>query len=139
MAKKYRAFTAEFKLAAVRRMEAEGGSVLALARDLGIRRQLLYRWQAVYAAEGPGGLIGKRRGPKPKGAEPPPKAPAAGAAERLRARVRALERLVGRQAMELDFFAAALREVGEPSLRKDGLGGTASTPSSESGHARKAD
>jgi transposase len=139
MSKKYRVFTAEFKLAAIERMEA-GGNTLALARELGIQRQLLYKWKAAFDAGGAEGLIRKRPGPKPKGTEPPPRErPAVSEAERLRARVLELERLAGRQAMELDFFEAALREVGVASRRKKRLGGTASTPSSGSGRARKAD
>ena len=136
MSKKQPVYTPEFKLAAVRRM-VEGCNIVALAEELGVPRRSLYNWKAAHEAGGPEGLKPHRRGPKPKGASPPPGG--GSEVEALRARVEELERLAGRQAMELDFFEAALREVGAPSRRKDGLGGTASMPSSGSGRARKAD
>lgn len=42
--KKYRRFSREFKLAAVGRMQA-GESPSALARELDVRRKLLYQWK----------------------------------------------------------------------------------------------
>jgi hypothetical protein len=52
-------------------------------------------------------------------AEPEPSAGTAPDREQeaLRKKVAALERLVGQQAAELDFFAAALRNIGAPDPR----------------------
>ncbi|MBT7235260.1 MAG: helix-turn-helix domain-containing protein [Rhodospirillaceae bacterium] len=144
MSQKYREFSVEFKLKAVERV-ASGCKVQPLARELGVRRQLLYRWKATFEARGLAGLQPQKRGPKPGGrvvnaSGAPPGDPPPGSSEvaTLRARVEELERLAGRQAMELDFFGQALREVGAPQLGQPSSGGTASTPSSEAGRARKA-
>ncbi|MDP6563216.1 MAG: transposase, partial [Alphaproteobacteria bacterium] len=131
MTYKHRVHTAEFKLLAVRRM-IRGCNVKALAEELGVRRQLLYKWKAAFEAGGPDNLLPKRRGRRGKGAEPPPGQPVSEVAQ-LRARIAELERLAGRQAMELDFFAEALRVVGAPSPRNERPGATASTPSSGRG------
>jgi transposase-like protein len=49
VAKERRQFSREFKLAALARFKATG-NVEALAQELGIRREMLYRWQAKFAA-----------------------------------------------------------------------------------------
>jgi hypothetical protein len=51
--------------------------------------------------------------------------------ERAQRRVAELERKVGQQQLELDFFRQALRQVEALSRPKDGRGATASTPSSK--------
>jgi len=48
----------------------------------------------------------------------------------LNARIVELERKVGRQQLELDFFQQALRQVREKRRPSDGLGAKPSTPSS---------
>lgn len=136
-------FNQEFKLAAVERMLA-GENVSALARELGVARKFLYVWRDRYRAAGPGALVPQRPGPKPKSksASPPPPreaAPAAGATEAAsvdalrsaRARIAELERKVGRQALELDFFRRALRHFEETRRPDDGPGVPASTRSSD--------
>jgi len=83
-------------------------NVSALARELGIRRKFLYQWRdeaRAVAAEAP--------------ACDPEK-------EGLQRRVTELERLVGRQAAEIDFFKGALRRVEELRQRKSASGGAAS-------------
>jgi transposase-like protein len=52
MPKKARVFSREMKLAAIRRMMA-GESVSALARELKLRRHLLYLWRDNFRAGGP--------------------------------------------------------------------------------------
>jgi len=105
-----RVFTTEFKERAVLRLEA-GDQFSALAAELGVRRKLLYDWAKAYRAHGVAGL-NRKRGPKPGGrrssptpARPTPADPLAQA----QARVAELERLVGRQQVDLDFFRRALR------------------------------
>ena len=125
MSKERRRFTREFKLAALARFE-EAGDVRALARELGIRRELLYKWRSKYEAGGASALTttGRPRGVPMPAAEPP-----AGMddADRARRRIAELERKVGQQQVELDFFQEALRQVKDLSQPKDALGGPAST------------
>ncbi len=120
------------KLALVRRIEA-GERLGAVAVELGIRRKLLYEWRAAYRALGAAGL-NRKRGPKagarkaagsspglassaapsvPAGASPSARpgdeqAQARELAE-AQARIAELERVIGRQQVDLDFFREALR------------------------------
>lgn len=104
----------ELKLAAVRRVLA-GESVRGVAEELGVRRKRVYVWKDRYAELGEGGLV-RRRGGRPRkeasttinGSEA-----MAGRGELLAARKRIaeLERKVGQQELELDFFAEALRRI----------------------------
>jgi transposase-like protein len=107
-------YTKELKLAAVRRVVA-GESVRAVAQELGIRRKRIYVWKDRYAELGEGGLVQGR------GGRPRKEVPAAenqsearvGRGELLAARKRIaeLERKVGQQELELDFFGEALRRI----------------------------
>jgi len=105
----------ELKLEAVRRVRA-GESVSAVAQELGIRRKRLYVWKDRYTELGEAGL-GQRRGGRPR-----KEAPAAGSESEAmvgrgellaaRRRIAELERKVGQQELELDFFGEALRRIG---------------------------
>jgi transposase-like protein len=122
-----RAFTPEFKEAAVRRLLA-GESGTALSRELDVRRGVLYRWRDAYRAEGVRGLSRKRGRPAP-GHEPPPKLPRDPRDERIAA----LERLAGQQAAELHFFETAFRALNLATPGHDAPGASGSTrPSSRS-------
>lgn len=102
-----RVFTTAFKERAVLRLEA-GEQFSALAAELGVRRKLLYDWRKAWRRLGVAGL-NRKRGPKPgllgSGGPPGGAAPLAQA----QARIAELERLVGRQQVDLDFFRKALR------------------------------
>jgi len=111
--RKGRVYDRSFKLAALERLAA-GESVSGLARALGIRRELLCEWRKAYRAGGAAALRGRGRpsvaakvalarssGELPPGLPPPDELALA------RQRIAALERKIGRQALELDFFAAA--------------------------------
>ncbi len=101
-----RVFTIEFKELAVRRLEA-GASASALAAELGVRRKLLYDWRQAYREHGVAGL-NRKRGPKP--GKPRVKREAADdPLLQAQARIAELERLVGQQQVDLDFFRRALR------------------------------
>ena len=147
---KARVFSREFKLAAVSRM-LSGENVCALARELTVRRKLLYEWRDAFRAGGAGALrpqgrprkgtavVGARR-PGGRALSPAPAPP--GAEEELaaaRLRIAELERKIGQQALEADFFEQALRQVGASRRPSDRPGGTASTLSSRRGCVRKAD
>ena len=108
-----RVFSTEFKQGVVLRLEA-GERIAAVADELKIRRKLLYEWRAAYRAMGVAGL-NRKRGPKPGGLAArasPEAAPAPDAASELaraKARIAELERVIGRQQVDLDFFRRALR------------------------------
>lgn len=103
-----RIFTTEFKERAVLRLEA-GASASALAAELGVRRKLLYDWRHAYREHGVAGL-NRKRGPKP-GRLRGQREPAGDALSQAQARIAELERLVGRQQVDIDFFRRALRLI----------------------------
>ena len=105
-----RVFSTEFKERAVLRLEA-GEPATTLAVELGVRRKLLYDWCKSYRLLGVAGL-NRKRGPKPGGQRmipPPERVTPADPLAQAQARVAELERLVGRQQVDLDFFRRALR------------------------------
>lgn len=129
----------DFKLQAVNRMLG-GANVSALARALGVRRKLLYEWRDAFRAGGPEALRGRGRPRKgTAGAAPaalasdgggaPPADGEAALAAALR-RVAELERKVGQQQLDLDFFKQALRQVEALRRPSERPGAAASTPSS---------
>jgi transposase len=140
-----RRFSREFKLAALRRMQG-GENVSALARELGIRRKYLYAWLERYRIGGAVGLrscgrptkeealaMSAEEGPPPdpKGVLLPPTASDRGSLLKAERRIAELERKIGRQQVELDFFQRALRQVKDVRQRSGTLGAPASTRSSK--------
>jgi transposase len=137
-----RRFSRDFKLTALQRMLA-GENVSALCRDLGIARKLLYDWRERYRL---GGVVALRERGRPTRAEsdalramglgrpvvplvegeglPPVKSDALLVAYR---RIAELERKVGEQALDLDFFQGALQRIEGAQLVKDGAGVTGSS------------
>ncbi|MBZ5538850.1 MAG: transposase [Acidobacteriia bacterium] len=109
--KKPRVFSRDYKMHAVERMLA-GESGSALARELQVRRKLLYEWKDAYLV---GGAKALRSRGRPRRGErlglPPQVGPGRGELLRARQRIAELERIVGRQQLEHDFFAEALRRV----------------------------
>ena len=134
MTRRYR-FTQETKLAAVKRMLA-GENVRTLSRELPVSRKTLYDWRAKYLSGGAMALRGPGRPRDLVGVDPPPSLTAVSSlpphAELVKARARIveLERKVGRQQLELDFFQQALRQVRGKRRPSDGPGAKPSTPSS---------
>ena len=137
-------FSHEFKLEILRRMDA-GENVSALARELGVSRKSIYQWRDRFRLAG-GQALRSRRGRISKAevlapaaprenpdAEKPPDPPARQTSleelARAQRRIAALERKVGQQQVELDFFQQALRQVREQRLRSGVPGETASTKS----------
>jgi transposase len=119
--KERKELTIEFKRAALARM-VPGVKISALARELGICRQRLYDWRAALRA----GDEHLRRPGRPRRA--PPRRPRR--SDPAPQRVAELERIVGQQQLELDFFKEALRRVEELRRPSNRPGATASTPSS---------
>src|ERR1700722_18499239 len=101
----------ELKLAAVHRVLA-GESVSAVAQELGIGRKRLYVWKDRYAELGEAGLAHRRGGrPRKIGSERkngPDAMSGRGELLAARRRIAELERKVGQQELELDFFGEYL-------------------------------
>nr|WP_246771306.1 helix-turn-helix domain-containing protein [Aestuariivirga sp. YIM B02566] len=96
---------------AIKRVE-RGEGVLPVARDLGVTRKALHDWVRAYKALGPEGL-NRKRGPKPgrRRLKPVPDVPIGegrGALAVAHHRIAELERVIGRQQLELDFFSTSL-------------------------------
>lgn len=123
--KESRTLSTPEKQSLVRRLEA-GERVAALAIEAGVLRKSLYQWRAAYRAFGAAGL-NRKRGPKsggrasggptatasgPPDARPPDTGPPNELAK-AQARIAELERLVGRQQADMDFFRKALRSWDE--------------------------
>jgi len=117
-----RRFSREFKIAAVRRV-MEGEPVGAVARDLGIAFRLLWTWRKRVAEKGEEYLHELGR-PKQWQQARPGDRPDEGRQQR---RMAELERVVGRQQMEIRFLAKALRQVEEQRQQKKNAGGVASS------------
>jgi transposase len=60
--RKRRRFTQEFKLEAVRLLEAGGRPAAEIARELGVPRNRLYKWQEQVRNKGVGAFPGSGRG-----------------------------------------------------------------------------
>ena len=122
MGKERRQFSREFKLMALARME-EAANVDALARELGIRRELLYVWRGKFLAGGAEALRGTGR-PRPTAH---PVETAAAPAVSAEKRIGELERKLGQQALEIDFLERALRRIEASGRPSDRPGATASS------------
>jgi len=134
----HRVFSRAFKVSIVRRMLA-GENVSALARELRFSRKDLYVWRDRFLAGGPEALRGRGRPPKAEAAglaassttaKAAPETPGA-ALEAARTRLAELERKIGQQQVELDFFRQALRQVRGARRPSAEPGVTGSTKSSK--------
>ena len=104
-----------FRQAALERMKTSQ-DVISLARELGINRSQLYRWRN-----------------EALGNKPEPRSDAwlkEKADERQHRRIADLERLVARQALELDFFKGALLRIEENRRKQEQTSGKPSTSKS---------
>lgn len=133
MAKDPRLVGPEVKLDALARM-ARGANVDELAREIGVDRRSVYRWREIYERHGDDAFqpVGrKRRRKRPGVIDPAAKAKPPDEVSAARQKIAALERKVGQQHLELDFFRRALRQVGGAAQASAGPGGTTSTRSSK--------
>ena len=117
-----RRFSREFKIAAVRRV-LEGEQVGAVARDLDIGFRVLWKWRKRVAEKGEEYLHELGRPKQWQRARPAEQGDDASQKRRMAE----LERLVGRQQMEIRFLAKALRQVEERRQQKKNAGGVASS------------
>jgi transposase-like protein len=137
--RRFRTYSQEFKLAAVRRVLG-GEKIRAVAQELRLGN-LLYTWLDHYEQGGADALVPRGRPRKAEAwarrralvQQPSRQARAYGHAGRDPARDSRpveLERKVGQQAVELDFFKQALRQVKESHRPSGGRGARASSRSS---------
>jgi transposase len=120
-----RVFSREFKLSAVKRMIG-GERGRALSSELGVSANQLYKWSMYFRRGGAEALRSACRPHKVPVAFDP-----ATDLTTARKRIVDLERKVGQQQLELDFFRQALRQVGDARRPSDGSGVPASTRSSK--------
>ena len=114
-----RRFSREFKIAAVGRV-IEGETIGEVARDLDIKFRLLWDWKKRVIEKGEEHLheLGRPLGPSTN-------EEASDASQQRR--IAELERLVGRQQMEIRFLDKALHQVEERRQQKNDDGGVASS------------
>jgi len=112
-----RRFSREFKIAAVRRV-LDGEKLGAVARELDIAFRLLWDWKKRVLERGEQHLYGMGR---PSGSAAKPQT------DDAQRRIGELERLVGRQQLEIRFLDKALRRVEELRQQKNDDGAAASS------------
>ena len=128
-----RVFSRAFKLKVIERLEAgESGSDLAL--ELSVKRTIIYRWRDAWREGGPEALRSKPgRPPKGEALEMERARGVAAKANGLteaRRQIAELQRKVGQQQLDLDFFKQALRHIEASRRPSIGPGATASSPRS---------
>jgi transposase-like protein len=123
---KRRVFSREFKLSAVKRA-LSGESVAALSQALGVPSGHLYKWCHHYRV---GGADALRPACRPRKGYGVLDLEGTNDLATARKRISELERKVGQQQVELDFFQRALRQVEGARRPIDGAGARASTRSS---------
>ena len=103
-----RQFTREFKLAAVRRLEA-GVSLAKAARALEVNPNVLHRWRREFR-QAPGNAF-----------------PGNGQPRWSEGRIAELERKIGQQALEIDFLKGCLQRIEEQRMLQASTGNPQST------------
>jgi transposase-like protein len=123
---KPRRHSCEFRIEIAQRMLA-GENVMALSKQHQLARSQMYRWRDIYRREGPAGLS-RFQGRSPGGG--PAKPVASDTEQRLRQQIAELERKVGQQAVEIDFFKGVFKRL-ESLPKAPPRSGKASSPRSE--------
>ena len=124
---KRRRYGRALKIEVVRRMES-GESAVALAREYGISRtHVMYSWCREVRDCGEAAL---RDSGRPSWLEVRAESRDVSDLPRARRRIAELERKVGQQQVDLDFFEGALQRIKESRRPSDGPGGTRSSPRS---------
>jgi transposase-like protein len=127
MKKKAKSYSVDFKQDAVRRM-AQATTIIGLAKELGIRRKLLYQWRDQLRAGGRAAL--ERRRGRPPGSKSQAVSPPVPSAADLR--IAELERLLGRKQLEVDFLKRAFEQVRGAASNRTSDGGKESIAVSKS-------
>lgn len=130
MSKKKRFFSRSFKMGVVKRIES-GESVSALSVELGVKRAVLYRWRDGLRRDGSRAFPGRiGRPPKVAQLQRIADESAMTELERAQRKIVELERKVGQQQLDLDFFKRALRDIEAARRPSSARGATASSPTS---------
>jgi transposase-like protein len=129
-----RRFSRDFKLRVIERLES-GESGTALGLELSIKRTIIYRWRDQWRHGGTAALPGTP-GPRTQ-AEALELERARGVQARAndltetRRQIAELQKKVGQQQVDLDFFKQALRRIEASRQPSIGSGATASSPRSK--------
>jgi len=117
-----RRWSFEFKQAAVARMET-AATIGGLAAELGIYRGLLFKWRRAFEAGGRAAFRQPGRSPAPRLLPETAASPVLVPTDLMAAqrRIEELERKIGQQQLDLDFFCAALRHVRDQRPRRASL------------------
>jgi len=127
MAKKtVKRYSMRFRQRVVERMQLEN-NISQLARELGLDRSMIYIWKRKMEGQAYGNVRTGKVNVRDR------------QIQELQAKIAGLEGVIGRQALELDFFEGALRRIREIGPSSGGNGEIASTPRSAVGPPRKAD
>lgn len=126
VAKKVKRYSMRFRQRVVERMQLEN-NIVQLSRELGLDRSMMYIWKRKLEKRAYGNVRSGEVNPRDR------------QVKELEAKIAGLEGVIGRQALELDFFEGALRRIRETAPRNGGNGETTSTPKSEVGPNRKAE
>lgn len=125
-----RSFSRDFKLKVIERLEA-GESGTALAREICVKRTIIYRWREAWRRGGADALRSKPG--RPDKLESLDMERARGVAAKAndladaRRQIAELQRKVGQQQLDLDFFRQALRHSEASRRPNNGPGATASS------------
>src|SRR5580700_3275147 len=126
VAKNVKRYSMRFRQRVVERMQLEK-NIVQLSRELGLDRSMMYIWKRKLEKRAYGNVRSGEVNLRDR------------QVKELEAKIAGLEGVIGRQALELDFFEGALRRIRETAARSGGNGEITSTPKSEVGPNRKAE
>jgi hypothetical protein len=115
-----------FRQRVVERMQLEK-NISQLSRELGLDRSMMYIWKRKLEKRAYGNVRSGEVNPRDR------------QVQELQAKIQGLEGVIGRQALELDFFESALRRIRDTAPSSGGDGENTSTPKSAVEPQRKAD
>jgi transposase len=126
MANNVKRYSMRFRQRVVERMQLEK-NISQLSRELGLDRSMMYIWKRKLEKRAYGNVRSGTVNVRDR------------QIQELQGRIGGLEGVIGRQALELDFFENALRRTRGAARPSGGSGGNTSTPKSATGPERKAD
>jgi transposase len=126
VAKNVKRYSMRFRRRVVERMQLEK-NIVQLSRELGLDRSMMYIWKRKLEKRAYGNVRSGEVNPRDR------------QVKELEAKIAGLEGVIGRQALELDFFEGALRRIRETAPRSGGNGESTSTLKSAVGPDRKAE
>jgi len=125
MAKNVKRYSMRFRQRVVERMQLEK-NISQLSRELGLDRSMMYIWKRKLEKRAYGNVRSGQVNVRDR------------QIQELQAKIAGLEGVIGRQALELDFFESALRRTKGTTPASGGGGESTSTPKSEVEPERKA-